>query len=445
MKKYLSLFFLLFGFSYCFSQKKSIVTISGFAYNFNNAVTVEDKSELEDLTIAGTERIFIADSNHKFNIQFQLEKANYFRIGRNILYISPGDSMMVSIDFLDPKKAQFSGNHFVENNYLTATPYPNGGSYLEAGDSIKASVEKTIQFILGKGKARQTELDKIKGYVDAEFYRLESVRIKADMINSMRDQNLSIYYEWAHKTPKDSISMLRKQIELLTAYSLKKLSVDMVDPANLKLAVYRNVLPIIQKNQPVSFKSPTDIVDWEKGSEIKRKAVSLENKEAIVVLKKDAENIKNTQYRNIVIGTIDQLTKLNTGDVAKEIELTNVSGKKTALSSFKNKVIYLEFWATWCGPCLQEKPAMEELINTFKGNDSVVILSVSIDEDPIKWKNYLVKHSKNSHEYIVDRVMLKDYNLIGVPRMVLIDKNFKIVLLNAPGPRSKQLKELLKQ
>ncbi|MCE9625808.1 MAG: TlpA family protein disulfide reductase, partial [Deltaproteobacteria bacterium] len=65
---------------------------------------------------------------------------------------------------------------------------------------------------------------------------------------------------------------------------------------------------------------------------------------------------------------------------APEFSLPNREGKSVALSSFRGKVVLLNFWATWCGPCQQEMPSLEALAQHFQGKDFTV-LGVSLDEE----------------------------------------------------------------
>jgi hypothetical protein len=86
---------------------------------------------------------------------------------------------------------------------------------------------------------------------------------------------------------------------------------------------------------------------------------------------------------------------------------------------------------------------MELLKQLFKNDDSIVFLSVSIDDNLDAWKKYLIKQGVSKDEFIVDRNKLSNYNLLSVPRMILINKDFTIEQLYAPGPGDKQLIPLL--
>src|SRR3989337_2651577 len=70
---------------------------------------------------------------------------------------------------------------------------------------------------------------------------------------------------------------------------------------------------------------------------------------------------------------------------APAFELPDINGKKVSLTDFKGKVVLINFWATWCGPCKAEMPSLNSLYSTFK-NEGFVVLAVSIDtsEKPVK-------------------------------------------------------------
>lgn len=437
MKNIIILFSLFLFIKFTYAQAVKTIKISGKAINFNNSVEVEDMTEFKDISLSSNERIFVPDSNQNFSIQFKIEIPGYYRIGRNIIYISPGDDIKAFIDWRNPTKAIFSGSGQIENTYLKLTPFPKAGSFLDGETGIQSSIAKTIDYILTKSKERSQQLDSIRRMVSTDFYRLESVRIKADIINSF--MSLPTYYSWVHKTTKDSALIIQQQSDSLSSPIIAKLSKGLVDPINLKLVVYRDVLNTILQNQPSTFSIPQKINDWFKASAIKQKAITLNNKNDLIALFKGIDSINSGVYKNAILSTIAQLTQLNQGDPAIDILFTNTDNQTIPLSNFKNKVIYLEFWATWCGPCLADKPKRELLKQQFKNDNSIVFLSVSIDDNLDAWKKYLIKQGVSKDEFIVDRNKLSNYNLLSVPRMILINKDFTIEQLYAPGPGDKQL------
>ena len=120
------------------------------------------------------------------------------------------------------------------------------------------------------------------------------------------------------------------------------------------------------------------------------------------------------------------------------------NGKIHRLSDNRGKVVLIDVWATWCKPCLAEQPALEQLEKSFEGKD-VVFISLSIDTDKAKWKA-MVKDKKLSGLHLFSNnqgPIVTDYELIGVPRFILFDKNGKTVAYDAPRPSDPKLKELI--
>jgi len=72
--------------------------------------------------------------------------------------------------------------------------------------------------------------------------------------------------------------------------------------------------------------------------------------------------------------------------------LTKSSGEQFNLKELQGKTVYLSFWATWCGPCLKQKPALEALKEKYKGDSTVLFVDISLDQESEKWATYLAKH-----------------------------------------------------
>ncbi|MBK5720351.1 TlpA family protein disulfide reductase [Dysgonomonas sp. Marseille-P4677] len=135
------------------------------------------------------------------------------------------------------------------------------------------------------------------------------------------------------------------------------------------------------------------------------------------------------------------------GDPAVDFKFQNSEGKEVALSDFKGKVVYIDIWATWCGPCKKEIPHLKMLEEEYKGKN-VVFLGVSIDvqKDHPKWQKFLIDNKmKGIQLFAGDKAgdISKPYKIKGIPRFMLIDKDGKIVSSDAPRPSSPEIKLLL--
>lgn len=121
---------------------------------------------------------------------------------------------------------------------------------------------------------------------------------------------------------------------------------------------------------------------------------------------------------------------------APEFSLDGLGGRRVELRNFKGKVIFLTFWATWCGPCKQELPLIEALHRQFKGKDFVV-LTIAVDlEGAIPVEKFIAKHGYTFYVLVDSKNEILDrYRVEGIPMTFLIDKKGRI-LGKALGPRN---------
>jgi thiol-disulfide isomerase/thioredoxin len=420
------------------AQKKSqTVYLSGTIKQYHNEMTVEDMSELKDLMLPDGERTFLPDSNGKFAVQFKLAAPNYFRIGRNILYLSPGDILNLNLNYNRADSANFTGTHSAENEYLRNTPFPKGGSFLEGGSAIKTTPEETIDAIIKAGERRAAALKQYKN-ISPAFRKLEQARIKADIINSIL--MIEVYFTYKHKLKGDSLTAFKAACEKITAPKIAEYANGFANAGYLPLVVYRDVANIIIANNKTGTKT---IQEWMAAEKIVSTVKYLSDKDKIASFKESAKTIQNLTYRKAVNATLDQLLSFGNGDMAKDFAYTNTTNEPIHLNAYKGKVIYIDLWATWCGPCIEEMPAMEKLKSQYSSNADIVFLTLSIDEDIALWKRFITNKSMSGTLGIIDRNKLNDYKITGVPRIIVIDKNFTIAAMNGSLPSSKNTMALL--
>jgi len=117
------------------------------------------------------------------------------------------------------------------------------------------------------------------------------------------------------------------------------------------------------------------------------------------------------------------------------IENGNIDGSSVSLSDFvgRGKYVLVDFWASWCGPCLAEKPNLIEVYNKFKG-DKFEILGVAVRERREATMNYLEKNN-SLWPQIIDAgdTPLSLYGISGIPHIILFDPDGKIVARNLRG------------
>lgn len=146
-----------------------------------------------------------------------------------------------------------------------------------------------------------------------------------------------------------------------------------------------------------------------------------------------------------------QWAELMPGNAAPGFTYVSIEGDTMSLDDFKGKLVYIDVWATWCGPCIGEHPSMEKLQTRFEGKD-VVFVAVSIDSTPEPWSKMVAdKNLGGVHLYAPgawNSTIIKNYMIGGIPRFILIDREGKIIDPNASRPSGDigdQLETLLTQ
>ncbi len=138
------------------------------------------------------------------------------------------------------------------------------------------------------------------------------------------------------------------------------------------------------------------------------------------------------------------------GEQAINFDGKTPAGKTVALNDLKGKVVLVDVWATWCGPCRKEIPALQKLEKEMEGKD-IVFMSYSIDEkkDYDKWKKMIVDSTLGGLQLIGDLAWKSDictnYKITGIPRFMLFDKEGKIVTIDSPRPSNPDLKTLIEK
>jgi thiol-disulfide isomerase/thioredoxin len=169
------------------------------------------------------------------------------------------------------------------------------------------------------------------------------------------------------------------------------------------------------------------------------------------------ETCKNKEYLDYVnsLKPLETLNKYEGKDSVEKSDLTgkkapdftcdDLKGNKYSLNDFKGKYVFIDFWATWCGPCKQEIPHMKKLVKDYKFYDEIIFVSISLDGDQIKWKEFVKDNNMTWLQLWAkpDSKYFEEYQVEYIPKFVIIDKERKILNANAPRPSDKELKEVL--
>lgn len=124
------------------------------------------------------------------------------------------------------------------------------------------------------------------------------------------------------------------------------------------------------------------------------------------------------------------------GKTAPNFYLPDPSGKTIQLADYKGKYVYLDFWASWCAPCVALLPDLKEVWTEYQNKDFVVV-GISFDSNQQTWKNYIASEQLNWVHTIDDgrsvRGAAQLYQVTAIPQSYLIDTNGIVIARNIHG------------
>ena len=127
---------------------------------------------------------------------------------------------------------------------------------------------------------------------------------------------------------------------------------------------------------------------------------------------------------------------------APEFSLENLDGERVALSSFGGRVVVLDFWATWCKPCIKAFPGLHDLVGQYASSD-VALLVVSLDRIEERARDYLAGNGFPTDNVLwssmeESRAVKAQYGVIGIPHTFVIDREGIIRFSGHPSKLSNE-------
>ena len=161
----------------------------------------------------------------------------------------------------------------------------------------------------------------------------------------------------------------------------------------------------------------------------------------------ELQNIYRTYVKNPLLladyqKSYDRWDVVRTGSVSPDFSAEDLSGKKWSLADFKGKYVYIDVWATWCGPCRRELPYLKQLKEDFKDAE-IVFVGLSVDQDKSKWSE-MAGDMPGVQLYLgQDSRFAESYGINSIPRFILLDRDSRVVSAEMSRPSSPDTQRIL--
>ncbi len=192
--------------------------------------------------------------------------------------------------------------------------------------------------------------------------------------------------------------------------------------------------------------SSLDSLAFEKRmDEIKNELISFFNSQKEVDSTLISNSLKDIEpmikFYKGYIGEISVIKrKFPKGTPSPTFDYDNHKGGKTSLADLKGKYVYIDLWATWCGPCIKEIPSLKKIETSYHGKN-IAFVSISVDKNRDAWQKMVTDKSLGGIQlhYGGDQTFANEYMVSGIPRFILLDTNGGVVSPDAPRPSDPKL------
>ena len=350
-----------------------------------------------------------ANENGTFSISFNLDSATYLFFEHGVentaMYVNPGDKIKLTIDTeLFDETIKYEGS--IESSFLAKKYLLKEGNDFFGEVYYMSSTEEYKAYL---DSYKNSVINEFGNITDSTFINSEITGIDKDIVYFIgRQEKLAEYSEDA-KTYMWETRNIARDFNFYAA-------IDSLNSAGFNEMLTQYI------------------------SEFQSLLNKVTDTEFIV---KEKERIKKTTNswleRKIAIDNMPQ-----EGEAAIDFTYPDKDGNEFSLASFKGNLIYVDVWATWCGPCKAEIPSLQKLEKEYH-EQNITFLSVSVDTDKDAWLKMVKEKELGGTQLWADgwSKITKDYAIFGIPRFMLFSAEGNVISTNAPRPSSEEIRGLL--
>lgn len=422
---------------------------------FSGTITNADDDMLK-VTGNGLEQEINLNEDGTFRDTLKIEESGYytFRLGRerSSVYLTQGSDIALTMDATKfDESIKYTGEGASENNYLASKSV-----------MVESAMSKMDEVFSLEPEAFEAKLVALKGdlqkklneetTLDEDFKKQQEIDAKyIHLVNLDKYPRYNAYFA-KKETPVEPESF-KSQLEAVNyddnaaaeaSGYYRELVVnnfmnELYEDANEETSIAEKGVAMLKKKNSQKVK---DVLAKQLAYELRPG-----NDDAEMLYTNLTEASSDEKFKEDLSEKYNKIKNLVKGKPSPSFAYENYKGGTTKLEDLKGKYVYVDVWATWCGPCKAEIPFLKEVEKKYH-DKNIAFVSISIDQEKDKetWKNMIKDQELGGIQLFAEAdwksKFATDYAIEGIPRFIIIDPQGNIVSADAPRPSDPKLTEM---
>lgn len=421
----------------------------------------------------------VIDKDGNYSFSLKLDKPTFYqlRVSSDLIldvFLTPGDELTLNIDMTKPyDQIKFTGtgeklNNFMLERFMADKYQMPPKMYLFR--LPEGAFSRTMDSMLD---ARRKDLQDFTSSLQKEL-KSSAQKKSLEYFKKIYETNLLFDYASTFLVYRNNYGYLIQQPDYTFSPEFDNYlkNVDLNDENNISSKSFRRFIsryisslvdPAYEKDtiaqqsetgySTMRYQKAAEILKPGKAREFALYEIMLEQvnyygvKNIDKLMSMFRKDCHNQNYLKSIEEKIKLWDKIAPGKDAPVFSYPDENGKMYSLADFKGKLVYLDVWATWCGPCVVEIPHFEILAKEYTGKN-IIFLQISVDDNENEWRNFNKIMADNVIQLYAGGWQSKiadDYLIKSIPRFILIDQDGKIIDNNASRPSDLKTRALINE